>query len=284
MPESLSSRWGIAVETQAETIVRLREWMDLTQEDLAKALGKARMTVVRWETGQTTPSAEDILALGEKFSIVLAGTLVILKREARTRLGLPLDIPAFDSFRENTKDRMRLIAFAMLGGGKVVMPASLWCEVLDIEPSVLKDVPGEAPADPLVPSSTNSWRLAITAEPAPLGENRMLLGFNVAGALDAALRGRSFTVPKDVVLRGHLARRWVTRLINELDDRIERYGLEARSPLLRTGDRAVDVLDERRVQAAIRLEERRQKERGEAAATANAPRTAARRRKKPKVR
>lgn len=283
MSDSLFSQWGIPVEMQAETVKRFREWMGLNQEQLATALGVARMTVVRWETRLTTPSIDDLKALGEVFAPVVTDTLVEMKREIREQMGLPADIPAFDHFVETMRFRVRLLTFAMLGAGRTVMPAALWSELLDLEPSILKDVPGEPPADPFSSTVDGGWRVKLVAEPAPPEEARMLTGVSVAIALDGALRGRSFsaTVPENPHLREALAKGWVKRLTNELDDRLRRYAIDAGSPFLWSGDKALDALDEKRVLEAIRLErERRQKKAAEASTIGKAPRTAARRQKK----
>lgn len=51
----------------SEKLLTLRKSKDLTQEQLAERLNVSRQSVSRWESGQTVPELEKIIALSEVF-------------------------------------------------------------------------------------------------------------------------------------------------------------------------------------------------------------------------
>ena len=53
------------MNTIGKNIARLRSQRQMTQEELALELGVGRQTLVRWETGKSTPGAIDVIALSE---------------------------------------------------------------------------------------------------------------------------------------------------------------------------------------------------------------------------
>ena len=57
------------MNTIGKNIARLRSQRRMTQEEMALDLGVGRQTLVRWETGKSTPGAIDIIALSEYFGV-----------------------------------------------------------------------------------------------------------------------------------------------------------------------------------------------------------------------
>ena len=51
------------MNTIGKNIARLRSQRQMTQEEMALDLGVGRQTLVRWETGKSTPGAIDVIAL-----------------------------------------------------------------------------------------------------------------------------------------------------------------------------------------------------------------------------
>lgn len=47
----------------------LRTKADMTQEDLAKKMGKDYSTIGKWESGQRTPIMEDVMKLSDVFNL-----------------------------------------------------------------------------------------------------------------------------------------------------------------------------------------------------------------------
>ena len=58
--------------TIGERIRRLRQEKGLTQEAVAAALGISRQAIAKWESGQSTPSTDNLLKLAELFRVSLA--------------------------------------------------------------------------------------------------------------------------------------------------------------------------------------------------------------------
>ena len=54
-----------------ENIVRLRKLMQMTQEDIAEAVGVSRQAVAKWESGETIPDLEKCKLLAELFGVSL---------------------------------------------------------------------------------------------------------------------------------------------------------------------------------------------------------------------
>ncbi|WP_342757329.1 helix-turn-helix transcriptional regulator [Kineothrix sedimenti] len=53
----------------SEKLLTLRKSKDLTQEQLAERLNVSRQSVSKWESGQTVPELEKIIALSEIFDV-----------------------------------------------------------------------------------------------------------------------------------------------------------------------------------------------------------------------
>ena len=54
-----------------ENIVRLRKLNQMTQEDIAEAVGVSRQAVAKWESGETIPDIEKCKLLAELFGVSL---------------------------------------------------------------------------------------------------------------------------------------------------------------------------------------------------------------------
>ncbi|MCR5105047.1 MAG: helix-turn-helix domain-containing protein [Eubacterium sp.] len=54
-----------------ENIVRLRKLNQMTQEDIAEAVGVSRQAVAKWESGETIPDLEKCKLLAEFFGVSL---------------------------------------------------------------------------------------------------------------------------------------------------------------------------------------------------------------------
>ena len=61
------------------TLKQWRQLAGLTQEQLAKAVGKDRVTVYRWETGQTHPKANDIVKLEQVLNVKWSDDVIMPK-------------------------------------------------------------------------------------------------------------------------------------------------------------------------------------------------------------
>ena len=55
----------------SENIVRLRTINQMTQEDIAEAVGVSRQAVAKWESGETIPDLEKCKLLAELFGVSL---------------------------------------------------------------------------------------------------------------------------------------------------------------------------------------------------------------------
>ena len=55
--------------TLGEKIIELRKKRGLSQEDLAITLGVSRQAVSKWETGESTPDTDKVVALAEYFAV-----------------------------------------------------------------------------------------------------------------------------------------------------------------------------------------------------------------------
>lgn len=51
----------------SEKVLQLRKAHNLTQEELAEKLNVSRQSVSKWESGQTIPELEKLIALSEVF-------------------------------------------------------------------------------------------------------------------------------------------------------------------------------------------------------------------------
>ena len=54
-----------------ENIVRLRKINQMTQEDIAEAVGVSRQAVAKWESGETIPDLEKCKLMAELFGVSL---------------------------------------------------------------------------------------------------------------------------------------------------------------------------------------------------------------------
>ena len=71
-----------------ENIVRLRKINQMTQEDIAEAVGVSRQAVAKWESGETIPDLEKCKLLAELFGVSLDD---LANYEPEDNLGL--DVP-----------------------------------------------------------------------------------------------------------------------------------------------------------------------------------------------
>ena len=53
----------------AENLVRLRKIHQMTQEDIAEAVGVSRQAVAKWESGETIPDLEKCKLMAELFGV-----------------------------------------------------------------------------------------------------------------------------------------------------------------------------------------------------------------------
>lgn len=71
-----------------ENLVRLRKINQMTQEDIAEAVGVSRQAVAKWESGETIPDLERCKLLAELFGVSLDD---LANYEPEDNLGL--DVP-----------------------------------------------------------------------------------------------------------------------------------------------------------------------------------------------
>lgn len=71
-----------------ENIIRLRKYRQMTQEDIAEAVGVSRQAVAKWESGETIPDLEKCRLLAELFEVSLDD---LANYESEENLGL--DVP-----------------------------------------------------------------------------------------------------------------------------------------------------------------------------------------------
>ncbi len=73
----------------SEKILKLRKGSDLTQEELAEKLNVSRQSISKWESGQTVPELEKIVALSSVFNVT---TDYLLKPNEIDELSVKTDI------------------------------------------------------------------------------------------------------------------------------------------------------------------------------------------------
>lgn len=56
-------------------IIKLRDEMGWTQEELAERIGVSRSTVAKWESGRGTPTIGNIITLSEVFGVTIDSLL-----------------------------------------------------------------------------------------------------------------------------------------------------------------------------------------------------------------
>jgi transcriptional regulator with XRE-family HTH domain len=54
-----------------DNLIRLRKIKQMTQEDIAEAVGVSRQAVAKWERGETIPDIEKCRILAELFGVSL---------------------------------------------------------------------------------------------------------------------------------------------------------------------------------------------------------------------
>jgi transcriptional regulator with XRE-family HTH domain len=211
-------RWGYAKLKPSQTVPRVRALLGFTQTQLAKKLGVARVTIARWENGITGPSHGDLDRLRELLVEHLVRRYVQDKRAARKRVGLSVKGPQFDRYIADVRRRMFFHASVMLVGGAIAMPAAHWCYALRLQSHVLKDVPVDSGHD---------------GDP-----NRMLVGFYVGAALEAAVHGETLSqeMPEDEDGRAILSPFWQARLLEEAAIELKLLHLVANLPYLTSDD------------------------------------------------
>ena len=72
----------------SDNIVRLRKIKQMTQEDIAEAVGVSRQAVAKWESGETIPDLEKCKLMAELFGVSLDD---LANYEPEDNLGL--DVP-----------------------------------------------------------------------------------------------------------------------------------------------------------------------------------------------
>ena len=75
----------------AEVLVSLRSKRQITQQELAERMFVTRQAVSRWETGETTPSADILLALSRLFGISVNTLLGSPRKLICQCCGMPLE-------------------------------------------------------------------------------------------------------------------------------------------------------------------------------------------------
>lgn len=89
----------------AQKIVELRKRAGMSQEELAQKIGVSRQSVSKWESAQSTPDMNRILALSELFGV---STDYLLKDDVESPDGAPAGGSATDTAYESPSDRVAL--------------------------------------------------------------------------------------------------------------------------------------------------------------------------------
>ena len=69
----------------SENLVQLRKLNDMTQEDLAEAVGVTRQAIAKWESGESVPDLEKSRILADTFGVTIDD---LIKHESTDNLGL----------------------------------------------------------------------------------------------------------------------------------------------------------------------------------------------------
>ena len=75
----------------AEVLVSLRSKRQMTQQELAERMFVTRQAVSRWEAGETTPSADTLLALSRLFGVSVNTLLGSPRKLICQCCGMPLE-------------------------------------------------------------------------------------------------------------------------------------------------------------------------------------------------
>ena len=71
-----------------DNLIQLRKLKQLTQEDVAEAVGVSRQAIAKWESGETMPDLGKCKVLAELFDVSL-DDLAIYEPEQNMQLGIP---------------------------------------------------------------------------------------------------------------------------------------------------------------------------------------------------
>lgn len=86
----------------AEVLVSLRSKRQMTQQELAERMFVTRQAVSRWETGETTPSADTLLALSRLFGVSVNTLLGSPRKLICQCCGMPLEDDILGSEADGT--------------------------------------------------------------------------------------------------------------------------------------------------------------------------------------
>ncbi len=71
----------------SDNLIKMRKFMNLTQEDIAEKVGVTRQSVAKWESGETVPDIDKCRILAEVFEVSLDD---LANYEPGNNLGLPV--------------------------------------------------------------------------------------------------------------------------------------------------------------------------------------------------
>ncbi len=71
----------------SDNLIKMRKFMNLTQEDIAEKVGVTRQSVAKWESGETVPDIDKCRILAEVFEVSLDD---LANYEPGNNLGLPI--------------------------------------------------------------------------------------------------------------------------------------------------------------------------------------------------
>lgn len=86
----------------AEVLVSLRSKRQMTQQELAERMFVTRQAVSRWETGETTPSADTLLVLSRLFGVSVNTLLGSPRKLICQCCGMPLEDDILGSEADGT--------------------------------------------------------------------------------------------------------------------------------------------------------------------------------------
>ena len=69
----------------SDNLVQLRKLNDMTQEELAEAVGVTRQAIAKWESGESVPDLEKSRILADTFGVTIDD---LIKHESTDNLGL----------------------------------------------------------------------------------------------------------------------------------------------------------------------------------------------------
>lgn len=92
----------------SDNILQMRRALGLSQEQLAEQLGVSRQSVSKWETGQSAPELEKLMALSRVFGVSTDALLGDPQAEAGSA---PTEAPMSDYIRANFLRRLLTIGW-----------------------------------------------------------------------------------------------------------------------------------------------------------------------------